>query len=138
MIQVLSHINKIQFIDTRHLQNITIIPGVGIMLNYWRNFTELPLANLASMEVVSKVENNSRLFTTTIKALLTNHFDITNRRLAYMVTTVEGKRFFIGSGEAPYPVSNTTDTFPEKTTDQSGQTLSVEYTDTLGLMPVLD
>lgn len=138
MTQVLSNINKIQYIDTRQLQHTTVIPGLGIKLNYWRNFIELPLANLASMEIVSKVENKTRLFTTTLKALLTRHFDIANRRLAYMVTTVEGKRFLVGTGEAPYPISNTTDTFPDKTTDQSGMTLTVEYTDTFGLLPVLD
>lgn len=135
---ILHNIKKIQVIESRLLQNLTIIPGTGVMMNYWRNFTDLPLANLASMETVSKVDNKSRLFTTSIKALLTYHFDVDNRRLAFMITTVSGDRFLVGTNEAPFPVTNTSDVFPGKETEASGCTLSVEYTDTLGLLPVLD
>lgn len=138
MLQILDNITSIQIIETRLLQNLTIIPGTGVMLNYWRYFTELPLVNLASMEVASKVENKSRLFTTTIKALLSEHFDVANRKLAFLVTTVSGDRFLVGNLESPFPVVNTSDAFPDKPTDQSGCTLTVEYTDTLGLLPVLD
>lgn len=138
MLQVISNINRISFIETRRLRNITVIPGRGVMLNYWRDFAELPLVNLASMEISSKVENKSRLFTTSIKALLGEHFDIANRKLAYLVTTVLGDRYLVGTDESPFPVSNTTDTFPDKASDTSGCTLSVEYTDSIGLLPVLD
>lgn len=138
MLQVISNINRISFIETRRLRNITVIPGRGVMMNYWRDFSELPLVNLASMEISSKVENKSRLFTTSIKALLSEHFDIANRKLAYLVTTVLGDRYLVGTDESPFPVSNTTDTFPDKASDTSGCTLSVEYTDSIGLLPVLD
>lgn len=135
---ILQNIKKIQVIEARLLQNLTIIPGMGVLMNYWRNFTDLPLANLASMETVSKVDNKSRLFTTSIKALLTDHFDVDNRRLAFLVTTVSGDRFLVGTNESPFTISNTSDVFPDKDTEASGCTLSVEYTDTLGLLPVLD
>lgn len=138
MQQILDNINSIRIIETKLLQNLIIIPGTGVMLNYWRYFTQLPLVNLASMEVTSKVENKSRLFTTTIKALLSEHFDVANRKLAFMVTTVSGDRFLVGTAESPFPVANTSDVFPDKPADQSGCTLTVEYTDTIGLLPVLD
>lgn len=138
MLQVISNINRISFIETRRLRDITVIPGRGVMMNYWRDFAELPLVNLASMEISSKVENKSRLFTTSIKALLSEHFDIANRKLCYLVTTVLGERYLVGTDESPFPVSNTTDNFPDKPSDTSGCTLSVEYTDNIGLLPVLD
>lgn len=134
----LSNLKKIEVIETRLLQNITVIPGVGVMLNFWRNFTELPLVNLASMEIVSKVENKSRLFTTSIKALLSEHFDVASRKLAFLVTTVDGIRYLIGTDESPFPIANTNDSFPEKESDSSGCILSIEYTDALGLLPVID
>lgn len=135
---ILSNIKKIEVIETQDLQNLTVIPRTGVYLNFLRDFAELPLVNLASMEIVSKVENKSRLFTTTIKALLTEHFDTANRKLALRVTTVDGERYLVGTEESPFPVVNTTDTFPEKESDTSGCTLSVEYTDTLGPLLVLD
>lgn len=138
MEQLLLNIKTIAVIETRLLQNITIIPDKGVMLNYWRNFVELPLVNLASMEIASKVENKSRLYTTSIKALLSEHFDIANRKLAFLLTAVNGARYLVGTNESPFPVANTTDVFPDKESSNSGCTLSVEYTDTLGLLPVLD
>lgn len=138
MLQVLANINSIHVIETRLLRNMTVIPGMGVMLNFWRNFSELPLVNLASMEVVSKVENKSRLFTTSIKALLSEHFDVANRKLAFLITTVKGNRFLVGTNESPFPIANTSDAFPDKTSEPSGCTLTVEYTDTIGLLPVLD
>lgn len=138
MYPILANIKSIQFIETRQLNHTTIIPGIGIMLNFWRNFAELPLVDLASMEVTSKVENKSRLFTTSIKALLHEHFDVANRKLAFLVSTVSGDRFLVGTNEAPFPVVNSSDSFPDKPTDTSGCSLTIEYTDSLGLLPVLD
>lgn len=138
MTQLLLNIKSVMFIDAGRLRNIDIIPGKGVMLKYRRYFSELPLANLASMEVVSKVENKSRIFTTTIKALLTDHFDVANRKLAFLVTTVNGLRFLVGSAESPFPVVNTSDAFPDKPADQSGCSLTVEFSDSVGLLPVID
>lgn len=108
------------------------------MLLYWRNFIELPLVDLAKAEISSKVENKSKLFTTTLSALLSDHFDVRARHLSFLAECVDGSRFLIGLNESPYPIVNTLDTLPGKATDASGCTLTVEYTDTLGLMPVLD
>lgn len=138
MLQLLANINKIQFIESKQLRHITVIPGKGVLLNYRMNFKELPLAGLARMEVSSGIEDKSRLFKTTIKALLPSHFEVLNRKLAYLVTTVEGVRFLVGTSESPFPLSTTIDSFPDNTTDPSGCTLSVNYTDSIGLLPVLD
>ena len=138
MTQLLHNIVALSCIECRLLQNLTFIPGQGVMLNYWRNFQELPLVGLASGEVTSKVEDKSRTFTTTINALLSDHFDVANRHLAFLITVADGDRYLVGTAEKPYPIVNTSDALPGKATDQSGCTLSVEYTDTIGLTPVLD
>ncbi|MBO4944611.1 MAG: hypothetical protein J6C91_05060 [Muribaculaceae bacterium] len=66
------------------------------------------------------------------------HFDVANRKLAFLITTVKGNRFLVGTNESPFPIANTSDAFPDKTSEPSGCTLTVEYTDTIGLLPVLD
>ena len=138
MKQVLNNINSVQVIEADRLRHITVIPGKGVMLNFWRNFTMLPLVGLASMEVVSKVENKSRLFTTSVKGLLSEHFEVANRRLAFLVTTVSDGRYLVGTNEAPFPIVNTSDVFPDRESEPSGCELTVEYTDSIGLLPVLD
>lgn len=138
MTQVLLYIRAASFIETRFLQNLTVIHGTGVLLNYWRNFQELPIVGLARYEVTSKVENKSRLFTHTVTALLSEHFDLRDRHLAFLLTCVGGERFLVGGNEKPFPVANTADSLPGKVSEPSGCTLTVEYTDLLGLLPVLD
>jgi hypothetical protein len=138
MTQILHNIKSISAIECRLLQNLTFVPGEGVMLNYWRNFEELPLVGLASMEISSKVENKSRIFTTKISANLSNSYDVAHRHIALLLKAVDGTSYLVGSAEPPYPIINTTDNFPEKETSASGCNLSVEYNDTLGLMRVLD
>ncbi len=138
MIQLLHNICDLSFIETRLLHNITIVHGIGVMLNHWRDFREMPLVGMAQCEVASKVENKSKLFTTTLTAMLSEHFDVRDRHLAFLVTCVNGDRYLIGIDEPPYPITNISDALPGKATDQSGCTLTVELTDTLGLLPVLD
>ncbi len=138
MNQLLQNIVALSFIECRLLQNLTIVPGRGVMLNFWRNFQELPLVGLASGEVVSKVEDKSRKFTTTLTALLSEHFDVANRHLAFLVTTADGDRYLVGNIERPFPIVDTSDSLPGKASEPSGCTLTVKYTDTTGLLKVLD
>lgn len=138
MTQVLHHIRTLSYIDAGLLQNITIAHGAGVCLNYPRNFEELPLVSLANCEVTSKVENRTKLFSATLTAHLSEHFDAKDRHLAFLATCVDGQRYLIGGNESPYPIVNTTDALPGRETDKSGCILTIEYTDTLGLLPVLD
>ncbi len=138
MEQVLLYIKSISYIETRLLSNVTSVHGLGVMLNFWRNFQELPLVGLAKCEVVSKIENKSKIFTTSISARLSRHFDAQDMHLAFLLTAVDGSRYLVGSIERPFPMVNTTDVFPDKSADNSGCSLTVEYYDTNGLLRVLD
>lgn len=138
MTQLLHNIITLSYIESRRLKHITIVPGSGVMLNYWLDFHKLPLVGQARCEVSSKVVDKSKLFTATLTAHLSEHFGISHSHLSFLATCVNGDRFLIGGNEAPYPVINTTDILPDKESDRSGCSLSVELTDTLGLLPVLD
>lgn len=138
MLPILHNIKRIQYAESRYMRNVTLIHGKGVMLNVWRNLIDLPLVDLAQCEVTSKQENKTRLFTTTITARLSQHIDLRDKTYVFLITCVDGSVFMVGSCESPYPVVNTSDAFPGKTTDPSGCTLTVEYTDSLGLLRVLD
>lgn len=138
MTQLLHNVCAIAHIESRLLKNIIVVPGQGVLLRYWRNFQELPLAGLASYEVSSKVENKSRLFKHTLTALLSAHFEVHAKCYSFLLTTVDGERYLIGGPERPWPVVNTTDTFPGKVTEPAGCTLTIEHTDPFGLLRVLD
>lgn len=138
MTQLLLNIRTIEYIETRLLANITIIHGVGVRLNYWRNFQRLHIVGLGKLECVSKVENKSKLFTTTLSADLPENFDQRAMTLAFLVTCVDGRRFLIGTDERPFPIINTSASMPDRPADASRFGITVEYIDTLGLLPVID
>lgn len=138
MTQVLKNICRIEAIESHLLRSITIMPGEGAIMHYRRNFFVVPIVGLAQAEVVSRVENRTRLFTTTLSARLADHFDVRALHLSFLITCVDGSQYIIGSNEAPYPIVNTTDSMAGKPSDPSGCTLTVEYTDTIGLLTVLD
>lgn len=138
MIQLLKNICAISVIESRFLRNIIVVPAQGVRLGYWRNFHELPLVDLASYEVSSKVVNKSRLYTHTLKALLSAPFDVHTKCYSFLLTAVDGERYLLGGPERPWPIVNTTDTFPGKVTEPAGCTLTIEHTDPFGLLRVLD
>ncbi len=138
MIQILNNIKSVSVIEAKDLVNVHYLAGIGAFLGHWRPFDELPVVGLAECSVTSAIENRSRIFTTKLTAHLSSHFDVAGRNLCFMVRTVEGERYLIGMAESPYPAVNTEDIMPGRTSDKSGCMLSVEYKDTIGLLPVLD
>ena len=138
MIQILKNIKSVSVIEAKDLANVHFVPGIGAFLDHWRPFDELPVVGLAECSVASAIENRSRVFTTKLTAHLSAHFDVAGHDLCFMIGTVDGERYLIGMSESPYPVVNTEDVMPDRASDKSGCILSVEYKDTLGLLPVLD
>lgn len=136
MTQVLNNIRYISFIDSALLTDYLLVHGVGVFFSNALAFTHLPVVGLAQCEISSKIENNTRLFTHNISARLSEHFNPCGRKLAFLLETVTGDRFLVGFATSPHPIVNTSDIMPGKESDPSGCNLTIEYTDTFGLMPV--
>lgn len=134
----LNNIKKVEVIEARHLNDITVIHGVGVLLNYWRNFVEVPLSGLAEVEMTSEIETKSRLYTVKLSFHSPKHFDVDNRQLCFRVTTVNGSTFLIGTNFRPYVKVVTYDLFPASTTDRSGCTVTAEYKNVHGMLAILD
>ena len=58
MTQLLQNINRVEFIETRYLSNIVLLGNSEVTLQYWRNFIELCLVGLASVDVSQAIEGN--------------------------------------------------------------------------------
>lgn len=138
MATILNNIYKVEYIESRFLKDITIVPGKGVCLNVWRNFQQLDTVGLSSATSTSKVVKKNTLYDVKLTALLEKQFLVANRHLCYRLTTVTGEKYLLGTERAPYPITNTSDNFPSVVTEKSGTTLSVEYSNTLGLLPILD
>ena len=138
MATILNNICKVEYIESRFLKDITVVPGKGVFLNMWRNFQQLDTVGLSSATSTSKVVKKNTLYDIKLTSLLKKQFLVVNRHLCYRLTSVTGEKLLLGTERAPYPITNTSDNFPSVVTEKSGTTLTVEYSNTLGLLPILD
>lgn len=138
MKQLLHNIVELSAIETNSLRNITVIPGVGVRLGSNTSDRPLLLSGLAQGEVSSTIENKSRVYKTSVSARLREHFDPSGKSLVFLARCANGDRFLIGTNEKPYPMVTVTDSLPGNHSDPSGCNLTIELTDMLGLLPVLD
>ena len=135
---ILNNIKKVEAIEARYLNDITVVHGVGVLLHYWRNFFDIPLSALAEVEMLSNIENKSRLVETKLTFHSPCSFDIDDRNLCFRVTTVQGASFLIGTDTLPFPVVSTTELFPGEETGRSGCTVVATYKNTHGMLAILD
>lgn len=136
MTQLLQNINRVEFIETRYLSNMVLLGNSEVTLQYWRNFIELCLVGLASVDVSQAIDNGSRLTTIKLTARTTSDFDVNHRRLAWRVTTVEGDQYLIGTTEQPFPITTVANDFPDKPTEQSGKKITVSWQTPLNILKI--
>lgn len=135
---VLNHITKVECIDSFRLKDCKVINGVGILLNGWRDFTTLPSVGLSSCIASTKVSKKNTLYNVKLTANLRSRFEPGNRHLCYRLTTASGGQFLLGTYSKPYVISNISEVFPDVVTDKSVTTLTAEYSNTFGLLAILD
>lgn len=136
MKQIFQNINKVEYIETKHLNGIILLSNHEVSLQYWRNFKKLCIVGLASVEVSQTIEDGSRLTSIKMEALTTENFHVDHRRLAWRVTTVEGQQFLIGVNEQPYPITTVADSYPDRATDRSGKTITVTWKTPLEMLEI--
>ncbi|WP_297071293.1 hypothetical protein [uncultured Duncaniella sp.] len=138
MKQLLRNIVKVSYIDARILQDITVIPGMGIFLGDDFNFIPLKLVGLGGCEISSVTEDRVPVFTSVLTCLLSEDFDPANRPLAFLMTTLQGERFLLGTSEPPFPIVTSVSSLPAKMSEPSGYRLTAQWSSTLGLLRILD
>ena len=78
----------------------------------------------AKLEITDKIEDGERFYTHKL-TFRTCREDLDMKdNYAYLVTTIEGKRYLIGNRERPYPIINMSDIHP----DSLGTSAMLEYT----------
>ncbi|MBR2607139.1 MAG: hypothetical protein IKC70_04340 [Bacteroidaceae bacterium] len=138
MTPVLNNIHKVEFIEARFLKDIVVVPGKGVFLQVYRNFQKMDSVGLSAVTVATKVTKKNTIHSVNLKVLLRSSFEVGNRHLCYRLTTVMGEQYLLGTNVAPFPITTTSDNYPSVVTDKSGTTLTVTYSNLVGLLPILD
>ncbi|MGX8697961.1 MAG: hypothetical protein ACSW8D_16395, partial [Prevotella sp.] len=79
-------------------------------------------------------ENNQKVYTTTATFNTCDKQPMTVRQAAFRLTSVDGKRYMIGTDSRPYPIIRERNPFPEKPVDSSLKTVTITWK---SLMPML-
>lgn len=135
---ILDNIVSVSYAELSRISSLIFIPGLGVFLNGCNSFVILPIVGLASAQVTSQIENKSRVLKVVLNAFLPTDSLSGNRRYVFLLKTVSGKFFLLGTPYSPFPVINTTVYMPSNVSNRSGCQLVVECTNTTGLLPVLD
>lgn len=130
MAKSLHYINKVEMIETVQLANSIFVPGVGVYLSSGLTFEKLCTVGLSSLEISDQIEKKIRSYTQKLTSVLNRSFEVGNRKLCFLVTSVSGEQFLIGYKDRPYPIITFNDTRPEVTTSKCASTMLVNYTNT--------
>lgn len=126
----LKYINKIETIEAHQLASSIFIPGTGVFLESGLVFQRLDTVGLSLLDISDKIESKSRIITQKLTSYLPERFEVANRKYCFLITSVSGEQFLIGTGERPYPIVTFTDTTPDSTASKCAVTMVATYTNT--------
>lgn len=123
----LNFINRVEMIEATNLASSIFIPGVGVYLSSPLNFQKMETIGLSSLESTDKIENKSRIISQKLTLSLRERFAVGNHKFCFLVTTVSGEQYIIGSKDRPYPLVTFTDARPDTATSKCAVTMTVTY-----------
>lgn len=137
MAQLLKNIVSVEMTDARRLSSAVIIPGKGVHLPADMTAVPLPLARPAECTDETKRLDNVPWHTVTLTAALGEDFVFPSTPVAFVLTAWDGRRYFMGDTEPPFPVVDTKDVYPSRHSEASGITLTVTRSGSFGVLKVL-
>lgn len=97
------YINKVEMIDAGLLSSSTF-SNQGAMISNDLPFIELCTVGLSNFEIADKVENKVRIFHHSLNTKLAERLNVSNRKLCFRLTAVDGTQYMIGTDTRPYPL----------------------------------
>lgn len=123
----LVHVNKIEFTSAALLVPMRMASATSCRFSSAVAFTEINIEDLVDVIIEDEYENNQRVYTTTASFRTCSKSVVLGRKLAFRLTSVDGKRFMIGSRTRPYPIIRVKDPFPGRPTDDTLKTVTVTW-----------
>lgn len=137
MLQILHNITNIKSVDPATLSGCLFMRDHRVAVPVNLNASQLPLIGLADCTVTTKIENKTLIYTTTLTATLWGNPEIAGQRRAFVLETIDGTSYLLGTDLHPYPLAQITENLPGNANDPSIVTLKVEYSDLRGLSRII-
>lgn len=137
MLQTLRNVISLQAVRPSALSSLVIVPGSGAFaVGSDISGDELSLAAPAEIRDSTKTVDRTKVHTVQLTAKLVDPLGVDGLPWCFIAVTAQGERFLLGTADAPYPVSDLETVLPSKFTDPSVFNLSVQWTGTVGLLPL--
>ena len=123
----LVHFRSIEKVRVENLTSLEIISESSCLLTREPDFKEINIFELVGVTIEDSYENHQKIYTTTATFKTCDKEPIVERILAFRVTSLDGKRFLIGTNARPYPIIKERNPYPEKPTDSTLKTVTVTW-----------
>lgn len=138
MKQILHNIIRLEAVSPDSLSSVVIVPSrAAFVTSDAIQGTELDLARPASISHTTKTVDRTKVHSVKLSASLTEHVDVDGHPSCYIATSTDGSQWLIGNASMPYPVSDIEDVMPSRYSEASVCNLTVEWTGTVGLLPLI-
>ena len=128
---------KLSYIDCQLLpKDITLKAMAGVLVTIASAATEIPFVGIPTCETESQFDNNSQIEKTTL-SFNTTEIIPTDQHLAFIIKTVQGNSFVIGTKEQPFPTIKISTTTGTPDGDPSVRKYEVTFTARKSLTPCI-
>lgn len=133
----LHHIKKIEICEASALTNIILSGDNSCRIDQSVNFTEINIVGLADANVESAQENNQVLYTTTVSYKTKDKTLDGKRKVAFLLTSINGNRYLVGTHMRPYPVMKESNPFPSNPVNSILKEVTVTWKNVTPMLSVL-
>lgn len=124
--------------DACSLGSIQIIGETTCRFKSLPVFSEINIKGLVGVTIEDGYENNQRVFTTTATFNMCDKKPMNVRQAVFRLTSIDGKRYMIGTDSRPYPVIKERNPFPEKPADSSMKTVTIAWKSLLPMLLIVE
>lgn len=135
---LLVHLRSVAFTSAENLADMIVADRLFAKLPESAVFTSINIEGLANMVIEDSLDDNQRFYTTTLTFRACEKKPADIRRAAFIVESVVGKRYLIGSDVRPWPVYKEVNPFPDKPTDTALKECTVTWRATWSPLEVID
>ena len=128
------HIIKLEMIRCEDLIPMRIISEDTCRFSRSLFFEEVPIEDVVGVSVSDEYDKNQKIYTTTATFKTRCKKLLRARRMAFRLTSADGKQYMIGTNARTYPIIKESNPFPEKVPDSSLKTVTITWK---GLNPML-
>ena len=128
------HINKIEMSPVDTLSAMEVVSESSCRFSSAVTFSGIDISELVGVTVEDDYNNNQKVFTTKATFKTCSKLQPAGRRMAFRVTSVDGKRFMIGSHARPYPIISEKNPYPERPTDAVLKTVTITWKSMLPML----